>query len=476
MLPHHIKKKHQLIQILSILKEEEWKPLRKMAQSPFFTRNQEIEKLLSFLKKFSPSFSAKRLTKELIFKKLYPHQDFNDSKIRKLFSETASLVKRFLVIDKIENDSSISELELLEIYQERQLNNEFTLLSEKVGKKYSKSNFESPEYLLKKIRFNELRKLQFDTKKIEQYQRLLLESKNDQINYFEIKEAIVNAEIANNNRMKNVEGISVERSNPLLKTIYENLKSIRGHFDQKVFDDTLKIYENNLSILSKERKYEIYQYLQNIIVTAVNEDEGNLYTSFNFYKRALKAKYIFNDGTLSGIQYLTIVILGTRLQEYEWVEWFMTSHEKKLSPNNIDQYLLSANTNYYFGRKMFKKALEYNDLRKINGDIEILLAKMNQAKIYFELYLLKETEYEFLSNKIMLEKKWIKRDKNYERSIIKRFLNFHFILNKMLIYCANVNKKPDSFEKLKHQIFKNPILTNDKWIKEKLEQIKDIKL
>ncbi len=100
--------KSSIISVLRTFSSQEIKRFGLYLHSPFFNANTNIVKMYDIIKKNYPDFKNNKLTKEFIFKKLYPKEKYNDERMRFLMSELLRHALDFLKY--INNNSGFEEL------------------------------------------------------------------------------------------------------------------------------------------------------------------------------------------------------------------------------------------------------------------------------------------------------------------------------------------------------------------------------
>ena len=87
----------KLFTLLSGLEAAEFRWLHKFLKSPFYNTNEKILNLFLYIKKYYPDLDSPKLAKEITFQYLFPKQQFQAQKMRKLMHELATLVEDFMV-------------------------------------------------------------------------------------------------------------------------------------------------------------------------------------------------------------------------------------------------------------------------------------------------------------------------------------------------------------------------------------------
>jgi hypothetical protein len=118
-------KNSNLISLLRSFSKDEFNHFGKFIRSPFYNTHKDIVRYYAFLKKYYPAFDQKSLTKENIFRQVYPGRKFSNSELLKLNSRLNHLGTEFL---KSIEGRFFGEYNLLTHYVDRNLGKQFRTL------------------------------------------------------------------------------------------------------------------------------------------------------------------------------------------------------------------------------------------------------------------------------------------------------------------------------------------------------------
>lgn len=113
------------IDIVKSFNKKEISGFIKYLESPFLNSNKNLIMLFDGIKKYYPSFNSSKLTKESVFKNVYPGKPYDDLKLRKLFSDLYKESERFLVLSAADKNRTVFNKLLLEELDSRKLDNLF---------------------------------------------------------------------------------------------------------------------------------------------------------------------------------------------------------------------------------------------------------------------------------------------------------------------------------------------------------------
>jgi len=113
------------IDIIKSFNKKEISGFIKYLDSPFLNSNKNLIKLFNGIKKYYPAFNSSKLTKESVFRHVYPGKSYDDLKLRKLFSDLNKEAERFMVLSAAEKNKTVFNKLLLEELDIRKLDNLF---------------------------------------------------------------------------------------------------------------------------------------------------------------------------------------------------------------------------------------------------------------------------------------------------------------------------------------------------------------
>jgi len=113
------------IDIVKSFSKKDISDFAKFLESPYLNSNKNLLMLFSVLKKYYPSFEDIKLTKQAVFRYVYPGKQYDDRKLRKLFSDLYKETERFMVLSAAEKNKFVYNKLLLEELDSRKLDNLF---------------------------------------------------------------------------------------------------------------------------------------------------------------------------------------------------------------------------------------------------------------------------------------------------------------------------------------------------------------
>jgi len=136
-----------LIKILSKISSKEMNSFLDFANSPYFTSYAPLQKLVRILCEIHPFNDSKSVEKELIYRQIFPGDNYDYSTLRALFSKTLLLFEQYLAIDLYRKETIRVDNAMLRSLAEKRMDSRF-IKKEKNILKALESQKSEDEYLL----------------------------------------------------------------------------------------------------------------------------------------------------------------------------------------------------------------------------------------------------------------------------------------------------------------------------------------
>lgn len=461
----------KLISLLSTFSPKEVRQFSLFCNSTYFNTNQEASILLDYLAQYHPDFPDQNLKKELIFNTVFPSQVYADKSIRYLMSALLKLAEQFLLVQKIKKGNTSVSLQLLDDFNERNLEKHYNQLRKKIKIDFSKKIKTDINFFLNKIQISDLDQRYSSSQHNRKFDDNIQQGSDYLNQYFTLK------------KLKYACGMINQQA--FLKGSYdlglpdnwiEWLQS-RNFFNQEI----IEIYAMAFQALKNEDEPKHFKKLKQhldfmpisisefdqkeLLLVAINycakkiRKGENQYTkeALDLYMKGINNQILFKNGLLSPWTFGNVVKLALRLERYKWTENFIHKNIHLL-PRNFQKNALHYNLAELFCyQKEFNQALklltrvEFSDMSYHLGSRTML------AKIYYEL-----DEKEALTSMMNSFTMYLKRNKKISDSIRKTFLNFCAILLQI------TKGKTKNIEK---KINQTVLLTDRTWLLEKAKEI-----
>ncbi|MEM8523991.1 MAG: hypothetical protein AAGG68_05080 [Bacteroidota bacterium] len=452
----------KLFLVLNRLSKKEIKQLEQFLASPYFNQRADLQRLLTTWKKHR----GQALSAEELYQAIYPKRKFKEQELRLLMSYLFRLVEQFLVCEELleKGNEQAQQLAKVRAYQRLKL----PKLALKNLQKEKDSNLQNAEYY-----YEQFQKLvvEYEFSSIEnpsgdhQFQAT---ADHLDIAYFAIKLRQTCLSLSHQAVYKSdfkahfIEEIIAEilRRNlqeiPAIGIYYYIYKTLT---EERAVDSFRQLktllFAHHQSFPNKEVR-DIYVMTINHCIRAMNRGEMEyLEEVLEIYKQGLKQEYLLENGTLSRFTYNNIVRIALKVNDLNWVEWFI--HEYK---NSLDRSFRTSSFNFSlaslaYARKDYDTAVEKLQHFNYSDVLLNLAAKILLLKIYYEwqAYELLEAHLDAMKNYIQRKKVIGYHQKNYLNIIgyTKQLIQLNF------------------YDKSAVQVFKNAvkaeaILTEKEWL------------
>jgi hypothetical protein len=480
---------NKFITILKSFSGEEIKEFGLFVKSPYHNRNNNAIKYYEIIRKYYPEFNSEQLTKENIYKQLYPEKKYNDLMMRILISDCIKLAEEYLIQKRLSKDKNSENLLFLKELSSRNLESLFNSQLKRILKNKNDLKYSNEIRFLNNILIDRIiiehniksDKQELNSKYINDYgENLIYYFLTDLIKLYhdlDIQKELYNKDFDIIDKFFNNFNFG-NFINSFNNTGFKNMDLMKLYYAMylanKNFDDNDKnlnkfhdMIKNNINLLSNEEKYEMFLKLESIIIGKIERGRNDLYSKlFEVYEYFLTNEiYKTSDNEKLRIEmFRNIFFAAMTLGKLQWAENFIKNYTAELASEfqeNMKNHCLAI---LYFAYREFGKSLEYASKVKFNlfvqkADIKILI-----LKIYYELneyehaYLSIDTFYKFLTN-----------NKNISELFKQRYKHFLQVY-KMLIKYKSSNKEINK-DIIELELEKSTFALSKNWLKEKINEL-----
>jgi len=472
----------KLIGILKQMDSKQFKSFKHFVTKQIGNTNKPVELLMKVLVKNFPDFDGKTIERSQMFKKVYPSEKENPQKLRYVMTDVTKYLEKFLVGEEIKNDSYMQSLLLSKAYRRLRLpKKQLSNISDSY-KTVEEEERRDAHYYLKKYTldleqfrnnyylpgFNKNDVLQNMLDNLDAF--YLIEKLKwicEVINVKNIREFGVNIQLfeeiisyLDNRKLSDI---------PALNIYYCVLKTLIDLDNDDYYKKLLSLLATHGSIFNAFELEELYTYARNFCIRKINyQHENYVHELFEIYKILLENEVIFIDKYLSQWDYRNLVVLGSKLEKFEWVEDFMESFKMKIRPEDRENAYIFNKAAYHFLRKDYHKTIEYLQIVQYTEFRYHLDSKVILMKSFYEL-----NDIVPLFSMLESFKVLIKRHKRMSKTYKKSYLAFVKTLKK-LVRLKLGNKTAPS--KLLNDLAKDAVVGEVTWLKEKIAEFEKVKV
>lgn len=468
---------------MKTLTPKEMKEFGEFVSSPFFNKNKNVIRLFEIIKKYYPELESEKLSKENVYGKLFPGEAYKDSSIRLLMFYLYEQVEKFLAYTKYTKNEVEYKINLLKEFNDRNLLKDFDKMYEEVKEQINSSEIRDEVFYgdnidLADIYFSYLAKVH--SEKYDKY--MTKENIETQFHYLTYNylisvlksyaavlntQHLLKSEIKTElfeNVLKNFDP-TVFSAAPLVSIYYQVIMMILKPDEVDHYYKLKKLVLNNEAMLGTKTFGDLFVNLENYGTRRVRAgDNSFLKENYDIYKLELVKGVYKSSGYMSTAFYRSIVSVGCRLKDFDWLIDFVEKYKPEIKPELRDSIYNYCKATIEMEIKNFEKSLEY--LSKVRTD-ELYLkmdVRMLQCRIYYELNwddslnsLLDAFRRTLANNKLLPE----------SRKIL--FANF-------LKYLGKINNQKHKADELDLELIRKTIVAEDSfmqkaWILEKIDEL-----
>lgn len=381
-----------LSELLKTFTQNELKIFSEFLKSSYFNKRKAVLKLFMIISKYHPEYQSKQLSKNLIFKKLFPGKKFNDSTIRVLFHYLTELTQKFLAIQRFESNLPEYFLQLQSVYRDRNQIKLFNKNYFRAMKSLESVNITEEEYRFFKFKFEDENTYFRFSSKYANYDKVIRESDWEKTYYeltgfYLIKSMIMYLNTLNMKSLYSREFAS-ESFEKMFSEIniadYENFPAVKMYYYliKMKKDEKHELYYYQLQQLLKAHKSEIKKYdltgayvnMEIYCVKRISEGfEEFEKERFKIFKMEISEKtYQLNDGSMSPLFYRNTVMSALTVNEIKWVKNFINNYKEELNVKFRKNYFNYCSALYYFHLSEHQQSIN-------------LLSEVNFEDIYMKL-------------------------------------------------------------------------------------------
>jgi hypothetical protein len=405
---------HNIIDVLKTLTPKEIIRLTEFLSSPYYNKSSKLLKLYQELLRFYPLFLDSTLTRESIGKKLNKDGIYKDSELRDYLSKLLSVVKEFLVVERLNSKSNLKNLLVLNETSDRNLNALFDKYLGQLENEILDHGLDHERFLnnyhLKALIFNNIgtnskvKKLNQAETEIEHLlkcaQNLTIYNFLTQIilyinvvihrNKFNVESEDNSLSSSINMLSENISQIKLEKNESKIVELYNLLYlSFKNHNDSSFYFEYKNYFNKRLSYWSSEEikfhnaKLISYCILQKRINREAIDWRNEL---FDLYKQFLGKKLYLTryEKYLSYNLYRDIMINAINLNKSLWLKEFIDKYTSSLNPifrKNMKIYSMSY---LAFSKRQFSRVLELTSKIDLDYFIYKYDVKNLQLAAYYE--------------------------------------------------------------------------------------------
>ena len=453
-----------LIKVIRTFSKDEIKEFEKLVASPFFSTGRNLMPLFLIIKKYYPEFDSLNLSKECVFKKLYPGRKFNEAVIRKLTTELYHLSIEYIKQTSLRKNpvyvNYCSSMDLIN----RNLDSIGLKLINEVDIDI-KENKIGANYYLSKSMIDTARSYYYYNKRsmhfLKEIMRLRIDTFNFIIKHFFFNIGLGYSDFALFKKRYVAENLDLKYLNIVDCIDIEKFHEI---FTEDTEDKSELIMLLSLYALltaKNPKEIEYFEKFRKLLFGNIGKLEKDLVTEYiELYRRLLQLKekhfpvnkimqikfethdYILKNNLFINM-YLKVIpknefkdyfLTGYNLEKYEWAEEYLNKYSIYLSDHERDYTLNLCMSYLNFAKGKFDECITCLNFINTDHPSEKLAYYFLKAAAFYELKCFDESE-----SVLNAYSKFLERDDIAQSKDKNHYVNFIYCLKHLIHFIFTKN-------------------------------------
>lgn len=387
-----------VITFLRKLDKDEIKEFDKFVNSPFHNNRAEVIRFFDEVKKFHPEFSSKVFSKENIFKKLYPGEEYRDDVIRRLSSNLFKLGEEYGAHKNFRENKFDFEKNLLEFYFSKNAEKFFPKQLKKSEQLLDHQSQRDTDYFLHHSMLNEIERnymLKYDPtykrsgfeKQIINLWKHLLSSMLRLYGFAEYEIFFFNKkyDLKHSEELMRIAEDSEFMNSKALEIYYLILKLYRQDKNDKDFKKVKELIKENILIFGKGELFNLYIHLFNYCnINKLQKGIDYSKVEFEIAREMVEQELVITNGVIDPGWFRGIFFKAFNAGEVKFAAEFIEKHKSIVSGNDGENVVNHAYAQLAMHDKDYDKALDHLSTATYQHLNDKWLIKNMYLKIYYE--------------------------------------------------------------------------------------------
>jgi hypothetical protein len=470
----------KLLTLLQSFSRYQLNRLRKLLLSPYFNEQEQVVQLFDIcnLALREGKETVELLTKERVWRQLFPGRKLDEAQLRRLSSDLTQLSLEFLAQEYRQEHPAGDWLNLQRQLERPELGKHLATVERQLQRYFEDMNPPADRLYLEKFQlnwniFNRASKVVATTGYMDKLQPAdyyldcfyLIQKLKLYVaglsyrNIRSTEQEVVLApgfwDFLNDARFSEA---------PLLQ-IYRRVIDCLTYRDQEEHYHALMTdLEQWGDRLSQEDLRECYHIAQNYCALKINEGKTAYYReAFLVFSKMMDRGVLLEDGQLAEGFFKNIITTGLRVGEFAWVERFIHEYADFL-PASIRENARSYNlANVYSHQRQYGKVIELLASVEYSDVTYALGAKLILLRTYYEA-----GELLALDSLIESFRIYLRRNKLISKSVFREYGNFLNAVKKLTNLHGATQAEIDRY---RQKVVENPAIVSKKWLLEKIDAL-----
>ena len=479
-------KESKLIGLLQSIPPEELRWLAKWVRSPYYNSNPLVVALFDHLRKYAPAFDSPKLTREDVFKQLFPKDPYDGRRLQLLMFRLSALAEEFLVAQRLKR-GRITHQELLQAeLGERNQYELFLKQNQSLAEQLEQSPYRDEYYYLARWRQQHdhffhprTARYGFSTDQLEGIMQNLDA-------FYILSKMRYSAELRNRQNILPEayeiallgESIQLAEQHPVFggDKVFQAYRDILALMEQPENESTYRRLEDiayhHLHLFRPTDQASLLRYLVNTSIQLYNKGKQEyLGRQFRLYQLGLEKGLFLDEGQLSENTFLNMIVTASVLGELDWIEGFIARYAPALpAAQQVDAVSL-ATAYWYFAKGDFSASNALLQQVESSALQYQLRLKSLSLRNYFELFLQDETYYNLVIYESRAFAKFLRRNEKITESRARGYLALCSFIRKLARLKVTGQWPAGKLAKLRKKLERERAVVARPWLLEKLAEL-----
>jgi hypothetical protein len=450
----------KLFDMLARLKHPEWRAFIRFVESKCNKQDALPLKTLQLLDKYHPEFYDSKISKEKLFRKLFPGQAYHENKLNKLFSEIIHLYEDFAVVELSAACPATHALKLSEYYLQRSMYKYFVSNQKQAFAIISGYPEGSKKNLLK---------YEYEVLQLHYQSKLDERNLSFQVAYDALQEFATAEQL----RWQNLaiihlpKPLSEHETNNLFFLAHQQLRILLDSQSEEDFEKLFAWARQNLAAFEKEQSREILGVLKDFCIRKLADADSRYYAQLlDIYEFYISLGIICEaDGYIKTATYKNYITCCLKLKLSQRAEAFLEEYKNCIDPELVQDVYLYNKASILFERgdldtvHVLLRSAKFEDLfYKIS-------ARRLQIKLFYEMARRDASLADMLDDALNAFKKYIYTSSDLPMPYQQANKSFIRYTSSLIENNLSAQKSVD----LEQEISTAPHLAEREWLLSKLE-------
>lgn len=455
------------------LEKAELDAIAEMAGCSMFNKKKEVLRLADYISRYINRREGRFFSKEAVFRAVFPNTQFDDGKLRLVFSHTLKLVERYFAIQEMESRESEKELYLLRALQNRGLDKRYDKKLDALRNNLEASHLRDAKWnqVYYELVNEELRLVASRRRSV----KVELHPLHDHLTSYYLSEMLrqactalthqaISTQVYDMDLLQQVlrlaEAFGLE-GKPAVEIYYHACRSMMAPDEPEHFEQWKSCLHTSIPFFSANELRGVYLLGINYCIRRMNSGKPEfIREAFELYKKALENQLLAENGYLTAFTFKNVIRIGSALGEKKWTAKFFDEYQNQIHPKeraNVVKYN-KAFLHFYQGQydEAMPLLLQVDFKDKLNN----LDSRRMLLRIYFEL-----KEWKALDSHMHSFETYLRRQKDlgYHR---KMYLNLIKFIQQ---YLELTPRDKEAANKLKTRILETSPVAEKDWLLERFD-------